>query len=151
MNSLNYTRNFFLALLVMIGCTAMAQAQNVEIVEVSGVHTVDIDKDTGPDLDWGETKVGTAVRARVEFTNNRDEAVKLVRVLSDQGCFPVGNRIALQDLEVKPGKSQDFFIFARAEETGTYSYKVELILENQEGIRERVAVFNYKGMVVAGE
>ncbi len=150
MNPFNYTRHAFFVLLLVCSLGAV-KAQNVEIIDVSEVHTVNIEKETAPDLDWGEAKLGTAVRARVEFENTTDDALKLVRVVSEPGCYPVGNRLALKDVTVEPGKKQDFFVFARAEEIGNYSYKVELIMEDEEGKRERKAVFNYHGKVVAGE
>lgn len=150
MNLLNSTRQTFLMLLLIFSFAAV-QAQNVELVDLSDVHTVDIKKETAPDLDWGEAKMGTAIRARVEFTNTLDYPVTLVRVVSEPGCYPVGNRLALRDVKVAPGKSQDFFVIARAEEVGNHTYKVELILEDEEGKRQRKAVFQYHGTVAMGD
>ena len=151
MNLFNYTRQVFFVLLLVCSFGVMQAQKSVEIVNVSEVHTVDIEKATAPDLDWGETPVGSAVRARVEFTNTTDEDLKLIKVISEPGCYPVGNRLALKDVTVEPGKKQDFFVFARAEELGTYSYKVELIFEGEKGKKERMAVFNYHGKVVSAE
>lgn len=150
MNLINNTRRNLLMLLMLFSFGAI-QAQNVQMTDVAGVHTISIEKETAPDLDWGETKQGVAVRARVEFTNTLDEPVTLVRVIAEQGCYPVGNRLALRDVKVEPGKTQDFFVIAKGDVVGQQTYKVELILEDEEGKRSRMGVFQFLGSVVAGE
>lgn len=150
MNLINNTRRSFLMLLLVFSIAAV-QAQNVELTEVAGVHTVNIEKETAPDLDWGETKLGSAVRARVEFTNTLDKPITLVRVVAEPGCYPVGNRLALKEVKVEPGKTQDFFVLAKGDELGDHTYKVELILEDEKGKRSRMSVFQFHGSVVEGE
>ncbi len=150
MNLVNNTRQSFLILLLIFSFAA-TQAQSFRLTEVSDVHTVSIDKDTAPDLDWGITKLGSVVRAKVEFTNTLGKQVTLVRVLASEGCYIVGSLYPLRNVKVEPGQTQEFFVIAKGDELGEHTYNVELILEDEKGIRSRRGVFQFRGSVDARE
>jgi len=138
----------------MVTAFSFAQAQapkQVSLKDLAQTHKVDIKRDTGSDLSWGETQQGKPVRAKVEFTNPYEKPVTLVRVISEAGCYPIGNRLALRDVKVEPGATQDFFLITKADKVGSHSFKVELIIEDEKGKRSRKAVFNFTGTVNPAE
>lgn len=152
MNLMNMKRPFLSMLLLVIAFSfAQAQTQQVSLKDLAETHKLDIKKDTGGDLNWGETVQGKPVRAKVEFTNTFEKPITLVRVIAESGCYPIGNRLALRDVKIEPGATQDFFLITKADQVGDQSFKIELIIEDEKGKRARKAVFNFTGSVAQAE
>ncbi len=140
------TLSFLLCLLLLGGFGLQVQAQGARIVDLEGTTRLDIQMDEAPPVDFGEIKPGTMVRKKMVFENTYEQPIKLVRIISEAGCFTSGTTNNLREVKLEVGQECEFYLMTTAQKPGAYDIRNEIIIE-MEGQRYRRAVFQFKGFV----
>ena len=145
MSTHNLQRILVLLALVFAFQLGISQ-QRAKIVDLPGLVEIDLKKEAVDDVDWGDLNPGTMLRCRVSIENTEASPIKVLRILSDPGCFTSGVEGPVRNVELAPGEKVDFYVITSVQEPGQYTLKNDVLIEMDEK-RYRRGAFNYTGFV----
>ena len=122
MATLNIQRILVLLALVFAFQLGISQ-QRAKIVDLPGLVEIDLKKEVVEDVDWGDLNPGTMLRCRVSVENTEARTIKVLRILSEPGCFTSGVEGPVRNIELAPGEKVDFYVITSVQEPGRYKLK----------------------------